>query len=155
MARLTYKAAQELSADDLLAILASGLNPDASAFALPVTAGIGDSKIAAGVLTAPAVAADIAVIAAGDLVAGAVYEVRISAGVSGSAVADLNNMRLLRGTTTVMSPVPQGATGNSDDIVIPRLTMPSGGAEALTIEAIAGGGAGIEYAAQIVATRIE
>lgn len=117
-----------------------------------VSVGIADSLIGSGVVVAPGVAGVIASIASGSLPAGK-YEVRVMAGVSNSAVADLNNMELQRGGVDLVSPIPQGASGQSDDLVVPRVDLT--GAQALEVKAIGAGTASIEYVATIVATRVE
>jgi hypothetical protein len=111
---------------------------------------LGDSKVGSGVVTAPGAGAVIASIAAASLAAG-VYEVRVKAGVSNNAVADLSNMELQRGGVDLVSPIPEGASGSDEEVV---LNVAVDGAQALEVKAIGAGTASIEYAATIVATRV-
>lgn len=104
--------------------------------------------IASGVVTAPAAGAAICTLAAP---AAGVYEVEITAGVSGAAAADLGNMRLRRGGVDLMSPIPSGASGQQEDTKLEEVALD--GAQTLTVEAIGIGTAAIEYQASIVVNR--
>lgn len=113
--------------------------------------GIEDSDMGAGVVVAPAAGGVIASIAAGGLPAGK-YEVRVYAGISNAAAADINNLELQRGGVDLVSPLPHSVNGDWRETILPRVNLD--GAQALEVKALAAGGAGVEYAAAIVATRL-
>jgi hypothetical protein len=122
MAKLTFAAARDQAINHLEAILASGTNPDGTKFSISMSDGISDSAIGAAVATAPGAGSTIAWIAAGSLPAG-VYEVVVRVSVFGNAVGDLNNCKLQRGGVDYVGILPQGASGNSDEIILKRVTL--------------------------------
>lgn len=106
-------------------------------------------SITSGVVTAPGAGAAIATLAAP---AAGTYRVKVTAGVSGAAVADLNNMRFRRAGVDLLAQLPHGANGEQEDTDLGEVVL--SGAQNLTVEAIGAGTAGVEYNAAIVATQV-
>jgi hypothetical protein len=110
---------------------------------------VADELVASGVVTAPGAGGAIATLAAP---AAGKYRVTVTAGVSGNAVADLNNMRLRRQGVDVVAVLAHGSSGAQASTTIDELDL--NGAQNLTVEAIGAGTASIEYNAQIEALKI-
>ena len=146
--------------EDLLAILVAAENPDGTPYSLPVdpidrvarllgriSVGVADSLQAAGEVTAPAAGAAIATLAAPPV---GVYDVVLDVWLSAAAAADASNMKLQRGGADLFSPL---FVVNNPIEHRYRITL--NGSQNLSVVAIAAGGAGVVYCAQITATRIE
>lgn len=106
-------------------------------------------QMASGVVVQPGAGAAIATLAAPPA---GVYQVRVTAGVSGSNAADLINMRLRRQGVDLLARLPHGANGEQEDTVLEEVSL--NGAQNLTVEAVDAGGITVEYNAAIVATQV-
>ena len=106
-----------------------------------------DSIYAGGSVTAPGVGAAVATLAAPRK---GVWKVKIDAGISGNAVADLGNLQVKKGAAVLVPQIPTGANGGSEEFVLDEVTFD--GVTALTVNAIGAGTAAIEYNVAIEAT---
>ncbi len=106
---------------------------------------------ASGVATAPGAGATLATIASGALPAGK-YKVTVSSSVSGNAVADVGNIKIQRGGTDFLSPIPHGVNGQPVSWVDDEMELD--GTQALDVKAIGAGTASIEYNVTIEALRV-
>lgn len=110
-----------------------------------------ESLIASGSVTAPGIGAAIATLAAPKK---GYYRLHILSQVSNAAVADLGNLKLMRGGVLVpgASPIPCGANGQSAEFQMEEIYLD--GTQNLAVCAIAAGTAAIEYNVSIEAVPV-
>src|SRR6476620_6889385 len=109
---------------------------------------------AGGSVAAPTAGTAIATIASGSLPAG-LYDLDITIGMSGTlAAADVSNMELRVGATTVLSKMAYTSTATSNPVAKFFFQCAPDGTQAITINATGAATASSLYSATIVATQV-
>lgn len=145
--RLDGSARADAYIRDLVTLLASLTNDDNTPYAVRAVLGLADSLHAAGEATAPAAGAAICTLAAPPA---GVYDVAVAAWVSAAAAADASNIELRRAGSALYTPLVVAVTH-----AFRRFRITLDGSQNLSVNAIAIGTAGVVYAAEINAVRVE